>query len=124
MSCKLIVTKEAEADILNGYLSYEEKQEGIGLRFMDEIEQAFDRISHNPFLYQEVEADIRRAVTHTFPLPCLLSFRRGDRTNTRGYPWLSGTLPISMSGLAPNDRFETTAHLRFSTLQPGRFSRL
>ena len=54
MSRKLIITKEAEADILDGYLSYEEKQEGLGLRFMDEIELA-------------VETDIRRAVTHTFP---------------------------------------------------------
>ena len=43
MSCKFIVTKEVEADILNGYLSYEEKQPGIGLRFMNEIERAFDR---------------------------------------------------------------------------------
>lgn len=51
MSRKLIVTKEAEADVLDAYLSYEEKQEGIGLRFMDEIEQAFDRILPNPFLY-------------------------------------------------------------------------
>ncbi len=66
MSRKLIVTKEAEADIFDGHLSYEEKQEGIGLRFMNEIEQAFDRILPNPFLYQEVETDIRRAVTHTF----------------------------------------------------------
>lgn len=67
MSRKLIVTKEAEADILDGYLSYEEKQQGIGLRFINEIELAFDRILLNPFLYQEVETDIRRAVTHTFP---------------------------------------------------------
>lgn len=67
MSRKLIVTKEAEADILDGYLSYEEKREGMGLRFMDEIEQAFDRILSNSFLYQEVDTDIRRAVTHTFP---------------------------------------------------------
>ena len=49
MSRKLIVTKEAEADILDGYLSYQEKQPGMGLRFMDEIERAFDRILPNPF---------------------------------------------------------------------------
>lgn len=67
MSRKLIVTKEAEADILDGYRSYEEKQEGLGRRFMDEIELVFDRILPNPFLYQEVEADIRRAVIHKFP---------------------------------------------------------
>lgn len=67
MSRKLIVTKEAEADILDGYLSYEEKQEDLGWRFMGEIELTCDRIIPNPFLYQEVETDIRRAVTHTIP---------------------------------------------------------
>jgi toxin ParE1/3/4 len=74
MSRKLIVTNEAEADILDGYLSYEEKQESMGLRFMDEIEQAFDRILSNPFLYQEVDTDIRRAVTHTFPYLVFYTF--------------------------------------------------
>lgn len=74
MSRKLIVTKEAEADILDGYLSCEEKQEGLGWRFVDEIELAFDRILPNPFLYQEVETDIRRAVTHTFPYLVFYTF--------------------------------------------------
>lgn len=74
MSRKLIVTEEAEADILDGYLSYEEKQESLGWRFMDEIELAFDRILPNPFLYQEVETDIRRAVTHTFPYLVFYTF--------------------------------------------------
>lgn len=74
MSRKLIVTKEAEADILDGYLSYEEVQEGLGWRFMEEIELACDRIIPNPFLYQEVETDIRRAVTHTFPYLVFYAF--------------------------------------------------
>ena len=74
MSRKLIVTKEAEADLLDGYLSYEEKQEGLGWRFMDQIELAFDRMLPNPFLYQEVETDIRRAVTHTFPYLVFYTF--------------------------------------------------
>lgn len=74
MSRKLIVTKGAEADILDGYLSYEETQESLGRRFMDEIERAFDRIRPNPFLYQEVEKDIRRAVTHTFPYLVFYTF--------------------------------------------------
>jgi hypothetical protein len=39
MSRALIVTPEAEADILDGFQSYEEKQAGLGARFLDEIEQ-------------------------------------------------------------------------------------
>ena len=74
MSRKLIVTKEAEADILHGYISYEEKQEGLGGRFLKEIEPACRRILPNPFLYQEVEPDIRRAVTHKFPYLVFYTF--------------------------------------------------
>ena len=74
MSRKLIVTKEAEADILHGYISYEEKQEGLGGRFLEEIELACRRILPNPFLYQEVEPDIRRAVTHKFPYLVFYTF--------------------------------------------------
>ena len=74
MSRKLIVTKEAEADILHGYISYEEKQEGLGGRFLKEIELACRRILPNPFLYQEVEPDIRRAVTHKFPYLVFYTF--------------------------------------------------
>ena len=74
MSRKLIVTKEAEADILHGYISYEEKQEVLGGRFLKEIELACRRILPNPFLYQEVEPDIRRAVTHKFPYLVFYTF--------------------------------------------------
>jgi plasmid stabilization system protein ParE len=41
---------------------------------MDEIERAFDRILPNLFLYQEVDTDIRRAVTHTFPYLVFYTF--------------------------------------------------
>lgn len=67
MGRALIVTKVAEADLLDGYRSYEEKQRGLGLRYLDEIEATFDRIASNPFHCQEVEPDIRRAVVHIFP---------------------------------------------------------
>jgi plasmid stabilization system protein ParE len=74
MSRRLVVTQEAEADILDGYLSYEKKQDGLGWKFIDEIEYAFARVLLNPFLYREVEVDIRRAVTHRFPYLLFYTF--------------------------------------------------
>jgi plasmid stabilization system protein ParE len=74
MSLALIVTPEAESDILDGYLWYEEKQSGLGIRFLDEIEQTLARIAPNPLQYQEVEPDIRRAVVHTFPYLAFYTF--------------------------------------------------
>jgi plasmid stabilization system protein ParE len=64
VSRALIVTPEAEADILDGFRSYEEKQPGLGTRFLGEIEQSLNRIAPNPYQYEEVEPDIRRAVVH------------------------------------------------------------
>lgn len=74
MSRVLVVTKAAEADILDGYRSYEEKQRGLGSRYLDKIDATFDRIASNPFHYQEVEPDIRRAVVHTFPYLVFYTF--------------------------------------------------
>jgi plasmid stabilization system protein ParE len=74
MSRALIVTPEAEADILDGFQSYEEKQPGLGSQFLDEIEQSLNRIAPDPYLYQEVETGIRRAVVHTFPYLVFYTF--------------------------------------------------
>lgn len=74
MSRALIVTPEAEADILDGFRSYEEKQLGLGTRFLGEIEQSLNRIAPNPCQYQEVEPDIRRSVVHTFPYLVFYTF--------------------------------------------------
>jgi plasmid stabilization system protein ParE len=67
MSLQLIVEPEAESDIFEGYLWYEERQHELGSKFLEEIESCFDRIVENPRLYEEVEVGIRRSVTHTFP---------------------------------------------------------
>ena len=74
MSRALIVTREAEADILDGFRSYEEKALGLGDRFLDALEHCFVRIVPNPRLYQEVEGSIRRAVLHTFPYLVFYTF--------------------------------------------------
>lgn len=74
MSRALIVTPGAEADILDGYRSYEEARSGLGARFLDEIEKSLARIAPNPLQYQEVEPDIMRAVVHVFPYLVFLTF--------------------------------------------------
>ena len=78
---------------------------------MDEIKLACDRILPNPFLYQEVEPDIRRAVTHKFPYLVFYTF---DEQTVQVLAVIhgSGTRPISTSDLVPNHGDEATAHLR------------
>jgi plasmid stabilization system protein ParE len=67
MSWKLLVKSSAESDILDGFVDYEQCLEGLGERFLDEVNISFDRIESNPYLYQEIEEGIRRSITHTFP---------------------------------------------------------
>jgi plasmid stabilization system protein ParE len=67
MSWKLLVKSSAESDILDEFIDYESRLDGLGDRFLDEIKNSFSRIESNPYLYQEIEEGIRRSITHTFP---------------------------------------------------------
>ena len=74
MSRELIVELGAESDIAEGYGWYEERQSGLGSRFLEELDTAFARLAENPASYQEVMPNIRRAVTHTFPYLVFYTF--------------------------------------------------
>ncbi len=67
MSWKLHVKSSAESDILDGFVDYEERLNGLGERFLNEIENSLNRIKSNPHQYQEIDEGIRRSITHTFP---------------------------------------------------------
>ena len=67
MSWKLVVKSSAETDVLDGYLDYEGRLNGLGERYLSEIEDALLRIKSNSYLYQEIDPDIRRAVVRKFP---------------------------------------------------------
>jgi toxin ParE1/3/4 len=74
MSRALIVEPGAQSDIDDGYGWYEERQSGLGRRFIEELDTAFLRLTDNPASYQEVMPHIRRAVTHTFPYLVFFTF--------------------------------------------------
>ena len=74
MSRELIVGPGAESDIEEGYGWYEERQPGLGSRFIEELDTALQRLAANPASYQEVLPDIRRAITHTFPYLVFFTF--------------------------------------------------
>lgn len=67
MSFELIVSPGAEADILDAFAWYEERQSGLGRRFVGELDLAFARIQSEPLSYQEDLPKIRRCVLHVFP---------------------------------------------------------
>ena len=74
MSRRLIVKAGAEVDITDGYVWYQERQSGLGVKFVEELDAAFQRIVDNPASYQEVMPDVRRAVVHTYPYLAFFTF--------------------------------------------------
>lgn len=46
---------------------YEERRDGLGLAFLDEVLAAFDAIEERPAHYPIVHRQIRRALMHRFP---------------------------------------------------------
>ena len=67
MSRRLIVKPGAEFDIANGFRWYEERQLGLGLRFIEQLDVAFQRVVESPASYQEVMPEVRKAVVRRYP---------------------------------------------------------
>ena len=63
----LIVVPAAEDDVLDAYTWYEDKSAGLGNRFLDSLDDAFQLILENPVAFPSVIDEVRRTVTRTFP---------------------------------------------------------
>lgn len=67
MTLRLVVEPAAENDLLEAFIWYEDRQSGLGVAFINEVEVCFDLIVERPEIYQEIDRNIHRAVTRTFP---------------------------------------------------------
>lgn len=67
MNYSLIVKPEAELDILRSAQWYERKQQDLGLRFLDEVEEKLDLITRSPLHYQVRYNIIRFSLIKHFP---------------------------------------------------------
>lgn len=76
MNFILVVEPDAEEDILHGYRWYEDRRVGLGLKFLEALEESFDLILENPLLFIEVITGVRRSVTKTFPYLVFYAFER------------------------------------------------
>jgi toxin ParE1/3/4 len=64
---KVKFVKEATNELRESVDWYELSAEGLGLRFMDEIDSTIERIALNPTLYQKITAQIRKIQVNKFP---------------------------------------------------------
>ena len=67
MTRTLIVRPEAEADLAASKLWYEEQHEGLGAKFLVEVDATFRRIESGPLAFGFVRAKLRRALLRRFP---------------------------------------------------------
>jgi len=66
MSRRLVVEPQAEAEIAEAAAWYEAQEAGLGADFVDEVEHALTRIERNPYQYQIVYREARRAMLRRF----------------------------------------------------------
>ncbi len=74
MNRRLIVDSGAELDIGDGFRWYEARRPGLGERFLDELDAAFQRVVENPAAYQQVVSEVRRAVVRIYPYLVFFTF--------------------------------------------------
>jgi hypothetical protein len=58
---------EADLDVLNATLWYEEQRLGLGTEFLEQLSFLFERIANMPFQFPAIDGPIRRALLHRFP---------------------------------------------------------
>jgi plasmid stabilization system protein ParE len=67
MAAEFEVRPEAQDDIEAAALWYEAQREGLGERFVSEVDALIDRIRHHPLQFPLIEAPVRRGLLHRFP---------------------------------------------------------
>jgi len=63
----LSIRKEAEADIAEAYIYYEQCRDGLGMDLMLCIDESITRIQRNPKQFKTVLKGARRAFVRKFP---------------------------------------------------------
>ena len=67
MTYRLVVRRQAKADIREAARWYESQRVGLGRAFVQQIDALLDRVRLNPMQYQVVHREVRRAVPRRFP---------------------------------------------------------
>lgn len=67
MTRELIIRPAAADDMAEGLRWYNRQRAGLGLEFIECVEQTFDALTRTPEMHQKVYKDARRAVVRRFP---------------------------------------------------------
>ena len=64
---KLIISRLALNDISQATAWYENQQDGLGERFIEEVERSKALLTSNPFMFSKVNRNTRHCMTKRFP---------------------------------------------------------
>ena len=67
MSLRVYIRPEAETDVEEAAIWYEEQRPGLGDEFLDELRSIFNTMSETPAIYPVVHRNTRRALIRRFP---------------------------------------------------------
>jgi len=71
-------TSAALSELREATLYYEQQEKRLGVKFLDEIDDAVDRIRRFPYAWHPVSARSRRCRMHRFPFGLLYQVRRDE----------------------------------------------
>jgi len=63
----IILKEEARAEISDAYYWYESKQNKLGERFLNKLDDSFISIKNNPKIYAKKYKEMRQAIIDKFP---------------------------------------------------------
>lgn len=67
MILTLFIRPEAEKDIEEAAIWYEEQRSGLGDDFLDEVQRTLNTVFQNPNLFMTIHRNTKRALIHRFP---------------------------------------------------------
>lgn len=81
MNYKIVFLKPASRELEDSFIWYEEKKNGLGHEFIDEIEYYLNLIENNPLLFEKYEdqADLRRIPLIRFPFLIIYWIAKQDK---------------------------------------------
>ncbi|PWT94520.1 MAG: plasmid stabilization protein [Blastocatellia bacterium] len=71
-------TSSALTELRQAILYYEQRENGLGTTFLDEIQATISRILQNPTAWHQLSQRTRRCRTHRFPFGLIYQIRRDE----------------------------------------------
>ena len=75
---KISIDFEAEVEIREAAMYYEEAREGLGRKFLNAIESAIEQIKEHPFIWRKITNKFRRSIVKDFPYGIIYSIEKKE----------------------------------------------